>query len=83
MMSWPLFQNAYILRKPRATISAEMIKILSMFIKTIFKDSKSWIGLKHLNLYAQSYIFFTTRFLPTYLFEDILDHLIYYLQCWL
>ena len=33
-------QNIFILRRPRAAIFAKIIKIVTMFIKTIFKDSK-------------------------------------------
>ena len=35
-----LFQNALILRRPSVAISADVIKIVSMFIKKIFEDSK-------------------------------------------
>ena len=40
MTSKYLFQNAFILRKPRVAIFADIIKIVTMFIATIFKDSK-------------------------------------------
>ena len=40
MTSKPLFQNTSILRKPRVAIDANIIKIVSMFTKTIFKNSK-------------------------------------------
>ena len=46
-MSWaeiltsePLFQNTFILRRPGVANFAEIIKTETMFIKTIFKDSK-------------------------------------------
>ena len=35
-----LFQNTFILRKTRATSFADIIKIATTFIKTIFEDSK-------------------------------------------
>ena len=35
-----LFQNVLILRRPSVAISADVIKIVSMFIKKIFEDSK-------------------------------------------
>ena len=35
-----LFQNTIILRKPRVANFADIMKITTMFIKTIFKDSK-------------------------------------------
>ena len=40
MTSQPLFQNTFNLRSPRVAIFAGIIKILTMFVKTIFKDSK-------------------------------------------
>ena len=40
MTSSPLFQNSLILRKPGVTIFADIIKIVTMFIKTIIKDSR-------------------------------------------
>ena len=36
----PLFQYIFILKRPRVAIFAGTIKIVTMFIKTIFKDSK-------------------------------------------
>ena len=35
-----LFQNTFILRRPRVANIADIIKIATMFIKTSFKDSK-------------------------------------------
>ena len=40
MTSQPLSQNTFVLRRPRVAIFVEIIKILTIFIKTIFKDSK-------------------------------------------
>ena len=47
MTSWPkivaskpLFQNTFILTRSRVVIFADIIKIVTSFIKTIFKDSK-------------------------------------------
>ena len=40
MMSQPLFQNIFILRKPRVADFADIIKMATMFTKTTFKDSK-------------------------------------------
>ena len=40
MTSKPLFQNTFILRRPREAIFADITKIVTMFIKTILKDSK-------------------------------------------
>ena len=38
MTSKPLFQNIFILKRPRVTNFADIIKIASIFIKTFFKD---------------------------------------------
>ena len=38
--SWHLFQNTVILRRPRVASFADVIKVATTFIKTIFKDSK-------------------------------------------
>ena len=38
--NYEFFQNSLILRRPRVAISAHIIKIVNMFIKEIFKDSK-------------------------------------------
>ena len=35
-----LFQNTFILRRPTVAIFADIIKIVIVFITTIFKDSK-------------------------------------------
>ena len=40
VMSYPLFQNTLILRRPGVVIFADIIKIVTMFFKTITKDSR-------------------------------------------
>ena len=40
MMSLALFQNTSILRRPTADIFTDTIKIITIFIKTISKNSK-------------------------------------------
>ena len=40
MTSKLLFQNTFILRRPRVAIFANIIKVVTMFIKKIFQDSK-------------------------------------------
>ena len=37
----PLFQNVFILRRAGVAIFADIVKILTMFIITIYKDSRS------------------------------------------
>ena len=54
MTSLPLFQNKFSLRRPRVAIFAEIIKILIMFIKTIFKTHKK---LKELETMSQNAIY--------------------------
>ena len=45
MMSWPFFQNIFILQKPGVAIFADIIKVVTVFSKTIFKNSRKvkWI----------------------------------------
>ena len=38
MTSSPLFQNTFVLGRPRVAIFAGIIKIVIMFIKAIFKE---------------------------------------------
>ena len=38
MMSLSLFQNTFILKRPRAANFADIIKTATIFIKTTFKD---------------------------------------------
>ena len=38
--SQPLFKNTFISRKPRVAIFTDIIEIVTMFIKTVFKYSK-------------------------------------------
>ena len=40
MTSYPPFQNILILRRPRVASFADIIKIITIFFKTVFKDSK-------------------------------------------
>ena len=47
MTSQPFLKNMYILRKARIAVFADIIKILSMFIKKIFKDSKKVKGISN------------------------------------
>ena len=51
MTSKPLLQNTYILRRPRVANFGHIIKIVTMFMKTIFKDSKK---LKELEIMYQN-----------------------------
>ena len=40
MTSQPLFQNTVTLRRPRVAIFADIIKIITRFIKEVIKDSR-------------------------------------------
>ena len=40
MMLSPLFQNTFILRRPRVASFTDIIQIATMFIKTTFEDLK-------------------------------------------
>ena len=50
----PLFHNTFILRRPRVPIFADIIKIVSMFIKKLFRGSKK---LKELEIMYQRTIY--------------------------
>ena len=52
VMSYPLFQNTLILRRPGVVIFADIIKIVTMFIKTITKDSRK---VKRIRNYISKY----------------------------
>ena len=52
MTSLPLFQNIYILKRPKITNFANIIKITTMFIKTTFKD---WKKVKRIEKYVLKY----------------------------
>ena len=54
MTSLPLFQNIFILTRPRVVISADIIKIVTMFNKTIFEDSKNYVSITQLCIKMQS-----------------------------
>ena len=54
MTSQHLFQNIFFLRKPKVAIFADIIKIVNMFIKKIFTDSKK---LKELEFLHENAIF--------------------------
>ena len=59
MMSKPLFQNIFILRKPsRVAIFADIIKIVNMFIKKIFKDSKKVERFRNYRSKCNLYLYF-------------------------
>ena len=53
----PLFQYTFILRRPRVAIFAGIIKIVSMFTKTIFKDSKELKRIKTEVLKCKLYLY--------------------------
>ena len=52
--SKPLFQNTFILRRPGGDIFANIIKIITRFIKKIFKDSRR---VKRVRNYSQNGIY--------------------------
>ena len=58
-----LFRNSFILRRPRIAIFLDIIKIVTMFIKTIFKDSKNVKRLRNYALKCNLYVnFFIEKF---------------------
>ena len=54
MMSQTLFQNTFILRRPGVAIFADVIKIITMFSKKIFKTQKK---LKELEIMYENTIY--------------------------
>ena len=42
MTSQPFYQNTFILRRPRVAILADILEIVTMFIKAILQDSKNF-----------------------------------------
>ena len=52
MMLKTLLQNIFILIRPRVAIFADIIKIVTMFIKKIFRDSKK---VKRIRNYISKY----------------------------
>ena len=58
MRSKPFFQNIFILKRPRAAIFADIIKIITIIIKTIFKDSKKIKRIRHYESKCNLYLYF-------------------------
>ena len=54
MTSSSLFQNTFNLRRPRVANFTDIIKMITIFIKTVFKDSKK---LKELEIMYQNAIY--------------------------
>ena len=61
MMSWPLIQNTVILRRPGVAIFAGIIKIVTRFIKQIFKDSRKGKGIRNYILKCNLYLYFLIK----------------------
>ena len=58
MTSEPLFQNTLILRRPGVVILADIIKIVTMFIKTITKDSRKVKRIRNYLSNSNLYVYF-------------------------
>ena len=54
MTSWPLFQNTFILRKPGVDIFADIIKIITFYLK---KPLQTQEKLKELEILNQNAIY--------------------------
>ena len=59
MTSYPLFQNIFTSKRSRVAIFAEVIKSVTMFIKTILKESKK---LKELEIQSISVVLDIAKF---------------------
>ena len=58
MTSQPFFQNTLILRRPGVAIFADIIKIVTMFIKTIIKDSRKVKRIRNYESKSKLYLYF-------------------------
>ena len=58
MTSQNLFQNTFILRKPRVAIFVDIIKIVTTFIKKIFKDSENAKRIRNYVSKCNVYLYF-------------------------
>ena len=58
MTSKPLFQSTLILRRPGVDIFADIIKIVTMFIKTITKDSRKVKRIRNYPSNSNLYVYF-------------------------
>ena len=58
MTSQPLFQNALILRMPGVVILADIIKVVTMFIKKITKDSRKVKRIRKYLSNSNLYVYF-------------------------
>ena len=56
-----LFQNTVILRRPGVAIFANIIKIVTIFIKTIFKDSRKVKRIRKYVLKCNLYLYFLIK----------------------
>ena len=54
----PLFQNSFILRRPGVAIFADIIKIITRFIKKIFKDSRKVKRIRNYVSKCNLYLYF-------------------------
>ena len=57
MTSSTLFLDTSILRRPRVVIFADIVKIVTIFIKTIFKDSKKVKTIRNTVLKSNLYLY--------------------------
>ena len=83
-------QNVFILRRPRVAIFAEIIKIVTMFIKQIFKDSRkkvirirNYVSKRKLCLYfliCQNFVIFGEKMLMSAELKGCVTWFIYFLD---
>ena len=58
MTSCSLFQNTHILTRPQVVIFADIIKIVTMLIKTITKDSRKFKRIRNYVSKSNLYLYF-------------------------
>ena len=58
MVSQLLFQNTFILRRPRVANFADIIKIANTFIKTTLNDSEKFLKIRNYVSKSNLYLYF-------------------------
>ena len=65
MTSYPLYWNILILRRPGVANFADIIKIVTMFIKKIFRDSKKFKRIRNYVPKCNLYLIFLLQSILT------------------
>ena len=81
MLELPNFchMTTSILRRPRVAIFTDIIKIVTMFIKTFFKDSRKVKRIRNYVLKCKLYLYFLMKFLNVLLDVFVFLYLYFYI----